>query len=96
MTDKKYCMSSYLAFRYINKDDKEFYNGMSHELIDVVAENERVLVHTSKDREGSTLINRTGWIGWVLSKIQHRNVGNKSCYLSVGGLIRFVFNRESD
>lgn len=49
MTDKKYCMSSYLAFRYINKKDKEFYDGMKHELIDVVPENERVLVHTPKD-----------------------------------------------
>ena len=31
MVDKKFCMSSYLAFRYIEKDDKEFTVGLHHE-----------------------------------------------------------------
>lgn len=30
MTDKKYCMSSYLAFRYIEADGKEFKEGLHH------------------------------------------------------------------
>ena len=30
MVDKKFCMSSYLAFRYIEKDDKEFTVGLHH------------------------------------------------------------------
>ena len=49
MTDKKYCMSSYMAFRYIEKDDKEFYDGMHHELITPIPEDERILVSTSED-----------------------------------------------
>ena len=28
MVDKEYCMSSYLAFRYIEADDKEFFPGL--------------------------------------------------------------------
>ena len=31
MNDKKYCMSSYTAFRYIEKDDMDFYSRMHHE-----------------------------------------------------------------
>ena len=27
MVDKKYCMSSYMAFRYIEDDNKDFYEG---------------------------------------------------------------------
>lgn len=30
MIDKKYCMSSYMAFRYIEDDNKEFYEGFKH------------------------------------------------------------------
>lgn len=44
MVDKKYCMSSYLAFRYIEKDDKDFYEGMHHENIKPVPDDQKVLV----------------------------------------------------
>ena len=27
MIDKKYCMSSYMAFRYIERDGVDFYEG---------------------------------------------------------------------
>lgn len=30
MVDKNFCMSSYLAFRYIEKDGYEFYDGLKH------------------------------------------------------------------
>lgn len=30
MIDKNYCMSSYLAFRYIEKDNVDFYPNMYH------------------------------------------------------------------
>ena len=33
MVDKNYCMSSYTAFRYIERDDMDFYPGMHHENI---------------------------------------------------------------
>lgn len=33
MIDKNYCMSSYMAFRYIERDDFDFYSGMHHKNI---------------------------------------------------------------
>ena len=30
MIDKKYCMSSYMAFRYIERDGVDFYAGGVH------------------------------------------------------------------
>lgn len=49
MTDKKFCMSSYMAFRYIEAEDKEFYDGFKHENIKAIPEEERILVHTVED-----------------------------------------------
>lgn len=49
MVDKKYCMSSYMAFRYIERDDMEFYDGMCHKNIKPIPENERILVRSSDD-----------------------------------------------
>lgn len=42
-------MSSYMAFRYIEDDDKEFYDGMKHNNIKPLADTERILVHTVDD-----------------------------------------------
>ncbi len=47
--DKKYCISSYMAFRYIEKDDMDFYPGMHHRNIIPIPDDHRVLVHTSDD-----------------------------------------------
>ena len=49
MVDKNYCMSSYMALRYIENDDKDFYPGMRHKTIIPVADNEKILVHTADD-----------------------------------------------
>ena len=49
MIDKKYCMSFYLAFRYIEKDDMDFYPGMHHNNIKPIPEEQRVFVRTSDD-----------------------------------------------
>ena len=50
MIDKKYCMSSYLAFRYIEKSDVNFYeNGRVHRNITPIPDEQRILVHTSND-----------------------------------------------
>lgn len=49
MIDKKYCMSSYMAFRYIEDDDKEFYDGMRHNNIKPLDDGDRILVHTVDD-----------------------------------------------
>lgn len=49
MVDKKYCMSSYMAFRYIEDSNKEFYNGCKHVNITPIPESERILVKTVDD-----------------------------------------------
>lgn len=47
--DKNYCMSSYLAFRYIEKDDMDFYLGMHHKNICPIPDSEKTIVYTSDD-----------------------------------------------
>lgn len=49
MTDKKYCMSSYMAFRYIEDDEKDFYEGKKHKNIIPIPKQERKPVRTAKD-----------------------------------------------
>ncbi len=49
MIDKKYCMSSYMAFRFIERDDMNFYPGMHHENIKPIPEEDRIPVRTSDD-----------------------------------------------
>lgn len=49
MTDKKYCMSSYLALRYIEDNDKDFFKGFKHENINPLDDDKRILVRTSED-----------------------------------------------
>lgn len=49
MIDKKYCMSSYLAFRYIEDENKNFYEGISHKNFLPISENQKILVKTAKD-----------------------------------------------
>ncbi|MBR1930280.1 MAG: asparagine synthase [Lachnospiraceae bacterium] len=49
MVDKKYCMSSYMAFRYIEDDNKDFYEGIHHTNIVSVPLDERIPVHTAQD-----------------------------------------------
>lgn len=50
MVDKKYCMSSYLAFRYIEDDNRDFFEGGGHHVnIKPIPDKERILVRTSDD-----------------------------------------------
>jgi len=49
MVDKKYCMSSYLAFRYINKDNVDFYEGLHHRNIIPKTDAEKTLVYTAEE-----------------------------------------------
>lgn len=49
MIDKKYCMSSYMALRYIERDDMDFYSGMHHENMKPLKSEDRILVKTSDD-----------------------------------------------
>ncbi len=48
MIDKNFCMSSYLAFRYIEKDDVDFYEGLNHKNIIPIDESAKILVNDSK------------------------------------------------
>lgn len=47
--NKNYCMSSYMAFRYIEKDDMDFYTGMHHKNIISIPDKDKVSVHTADD-----------------------------------------------
>lgn len=49
MVDKKYCMSSYMAFRYIEDDNKDFFDGMHHKNIKPLPIGERIGVRTADD-----------------------------------------------
>ena len=47
--DKRYCMSSYIAFRYIDRDDKDFYEGMHHKNYTLPHESEKLVVATADE-----------------------------------------------
>lgn len=49
MVDKKYCMSSYMALRYIEDNNMDFYEGLCHRTIPSLSDSERILVHNSDD-----------------------------------------------
>jgi len=50
MVNKQFCMSSYLAFRYIERDDVDFYdNGKKHRNFVPVPDEKRILVHSSDE-----------------------------------------------
>lgn len=47
MVDKNFCMSSYLAFRYVERDDAEFFDGLRHRNFQPVTD--RIKVATADD-----------------------------------------------
>jgi len=49
MIDKVFCMSSYLAFRYIEKQDVDFFQNLSHRNIEPIAECSKIEVRSSED-----------------------------------------------
>ena len=51
MIDKQFCMSSYLAFRYIERDDVDFYDGIKHRPIVRIPDSEKVLVKNSDETD---------------------------------------------
>lgn len=44
MVDKDYCCSSFLAFRYIEKNDREFFEGLHHRTYELPNKNELTLI----------------------------------------------------
>ena len=49
MTDKNFCLSSYIAFRYIWKDGKDFCEGFQHKNFRPIDDTDRIQVKTSED-----------------------------------------------
>lgn len=49
MIDKNFCMSSYLAFRYIERDDMEFAAGLHHTKDIPYPEEKKTIVYTADD-----------------------------------------------
>lgn len=49
MIDKDFCLSSYMAFRYIWKDDVDFYDGFKHMNYKPIEISQRFPVATSED-----------------------------------------------
>ncbi len=49
MVDKNFCMSSYMALRYIEKDDVDFFEGFHHRNIEAIPDENRILVKNSDD-----------------------------------------------
>ncbi len=73
MTDKDFCLSSYMAFRYIWKDGADFFRGFRHSNYKPVPDNKRIPVKTSEDidreiqRQTDALYKEYGEIGILLS-----------------------------
>lgn len=49
MVCKNYCMSSYLAFRYIIDEKKDFYENINHRKYNLIPDANKVLVNTVED-----------------------------------------------
>lgn len=49
MIDKNFCLSSYIAYRYIYDDNADFYDGMKHDLYKPIADSDRIPVKTASD-----------------------------------------------
>ncbi len=73
MIDKDFCLSSYIAYRYICKDDVDFYEGMHHELFEPIPMGERVPVGSAAEidemirRQFDKLYEKYNSIGILLS-----------------------------
>lgn len=49
MVDKEFCMSSYIAFRYIFKDNVDFFESMKHQNYKLPSSDEKTHIRTAKD-----------------------------------------------
>lgn len=49
MVDKDYCCSSFLAFRYIERDNAEFFKGMHHRTYELPKDHELTLIGSEKE-----------------------------------------------
>lgn len=49
MIDKKYCMSSFMAFRFIERNDVDFYAGLKHKICKRIPESEKKIVFSAEE-----------------------------------------------
>lgn len=88
MYDKDFCLSSYIAYRYIWRDDMDFYRGFHHHNFPAIPDAERIPVRTSQDidreiqRQIDTLYQQYDQIGILLSG--GMDSANLAAYLKPG------------
>lgn len=75
MTDKLYCMSHYLAFRFIKDENINFFDGLSHTVFKPRDEKEIALVSTIDEMDSI-----------IRAKINEFYVPNKTAILLSGGI----------
>ena len=63
MVDKDFCMSSFLVFRYLIDDDKDFYENTRHQVYKLIPEDKRILVWNEKDIDSRHFVNVDGECG---------------------------------
>lgn len=49
MVDKNYCMSSYMAFRFVERDDMDFFPNMKHKIFHRVEKKDKKIIYTAQD-----------------------------------------------
>lgn len=98
MTDKEFCLSSYIAFRYLWKDGVDFAEGFQHANYRPVAASEQIPVKTSEDidreiqKQFDALYQKYDSIGILLSG--GMDSANLSAYLKPGSHA-YTFNSAS-
>ena len=98
MADKEFCLSSYIAFRYIWKDGVDFFPGFHHVNYQPVADADKFPVVTSEDldcgiqKQIDTLDNQYENIGILLSG--GMDSANLASYLKPGSHA-YTFNSVS-
>ena len=98
MADKDFCLSSYIAFRYIWKDGMDFCEGFQHSNYRPIDDDKRIPVHTSEDidreiqRQFDELYAKYDSIGILLSG--GMDSANLAAYLKPGSHA-YTFNSAS-
>lgn len=98
MVNKNFCLSSYMAFRYIWKDGVDFAEGFQHKNFRPVAEEDRIPVRTSEDidweikKQFDELYSKYENIGILLSG--GMDSANLAAYLKPGSHA-YTFNSTS-
>lgn len=75
MINKEYCMSHYLAFRFIADENINFFDGLKHEIYKGHSSNEVVNVETIQDMDRV-----------ISEKIKEFYIPNKTAVLLSGGM----------